>query len=132
MSQENVEIVRAAIESFNRGDLDTLLREMHPEIEWHDQPELPGSTIHRGADAAVEHLRSVQRDLPGYHMHPKELLDTGAKVVVCGRISAHGRVSEVPVDRSVFVVYEIQAGRILRVRIFGTRDEALEAAGLRE
>jgi hypothetical protein len=65
-------------------------------------------------------------------MHPKELLDAGAKVVVCGRISAHGRVSEVPVDRSVFVVYEIQAGRILRVRIFGTRDEALEAAGLRE
>jgi ketosteroid isomerase-like protein len=43
MSQENVEIVRAAIESFNRGDLDTLLREMPPEIEWHDQPELPGS-----------------------------------------------------------------------------------------
>jgi ketosteroid isomerase-like protein len=77
MSQENVEMVRRSIEMFNRGDLDALFRDADPEIEWHDQPELPGATVHHGAEAAAEHR-----------------------------------------------------GRICSVRIFGTRAEALEAAGL--
>ena len=132
MSQENVEIVRTTIESFNRGDFDTLFRDADPDMQWHDQPELPGATVHRGAEGAVEHLRSVQRDLPGYRLDLEELLDAGANVVVCGRIFAQGRVSEVPVDRPAYSVFEVQAGRILSVRIFGTRAEALKAAGLSE
>ena len=54
MSQENVELVKRSVEDFNRGDLDALFPDADPEFEWHDQPELPGSTIHYGTEAAVE------------------------------------------------------------------------------
>ena len=42
MSQENVERVERSLDSFNQGDLDAALRDLHPEVEWHDQRELPG------------------------------------------------------------------------------------------
>ena len=34
MSQENVQIVRAAIEAFNRGDRDAFLRKASPDFEY--------------------------------------------------------------------------------------------------
>jgi ketosteroid isomerase-like protein len=33
MSEESVETVREAVEAFNRGDLDSALELMHPDIE---------------------------------------------------------------------------------------------------
>ena len=112
---------------FNRGDLEGFLRAADPEIEWHDRPEV-GGRIYHGAQATVEHLRSALRDLPGYHVDVQDLVDAGASVVACGRVSAQGRAGEAPVDRPFFAVYAIHAGRIRSVRIFGDRVEALHAA----
>lgn len=63
MSQENVNIVRAVLENFNSGDLDAALPRVDPEIEWHDQPELPGAsgqalTTFVAASAHVDPSRS--------------------------------------------------------------------------
>jgi ketosteroid isomerase-like protein len=35
MSNENVEAFKCGLEAGNRGDVDGLLDELHPEIEWH-------------------------------------------------------------------------------------------------
>ena len=51
MSQENVERIRGTYEVFNRFGweseearrLGTEL--LHPDVEWHDQRELPGATV---------------------------------------------------------------------------------------
>ncbi len=34
MSEENVEVTRRAFEAFARGDLDSVLETMDPDIEW--------------------------------------------------------------------------------------------------
>lgn len=132
MSQENVELVKQSIGIFNGGDVDALFRDADPEFEWHDQPELPGATVHKGADAAAEHLRSAMENLSDYRLEVEEIVDGGADVVVCGQIVAQGRTSGAPVQRPQFSAYSIRAGRIRSVRIFGTRAEAFEAAGLPE
>ena len=132
MSQENVEMVRRGLEEFNRGNLDAALADADAALEWHDQPELPGATVYYGLEATAEHLRSARRDLPGYRIDAEELLDAGDAVVACGRISARGRSSQIPVDRPYFAVYTIDDGRIRSIKIFGTRAEALEAVGLSE
>lgn len=132
MSEANVRLVRRSLEDFNRGDFDALFPEPDRAFEWHDQPELPGASIHHGTEAAAEHLRSTLRDMPGYRVDPQEFLDAGRAVVVCGRVSAHGRGSGVPVDRSFFAVFFVESGRVRSVRILGTRAEGLEAAGLSE
>ena len=131
MSEENVEMVKRSIEMFNRGDVDALLRDADSDFEWHDQPELPGSTIHKGADAATEHLRSAMENLRlslgsggggGWGRQRRGLWSGGCQ----------GRASDVPVRRPHFSTYAIRAGRVRSVRIYGTRTDALEAAGLEE
>lgn len=102
-----------------------------PRSSGHDLRELPGATVHHGREAAAEHLRSVLRALPGYHLDTEELVDLGDTVVVCGRVSAHGRTSEVPVERPCVAVYTFDAGRVRRVRILGSRAEASKPPGCR-
>ena len=53
MSQENVEAFKRGLEAGNRGDVDGLLDELHPEIEWHSALHaLMGGqqTVFRGHD----------------------------------------------------------------------------------
>jgi ketosteroid isomerase-like protein len=138
MSQENVEIVRRAHEAFNRAGLGPenahriAAELLHPEVEWHDQRELPGATIHRGIDEVVRHLASAEESV---HYDPAdllEILDAGACVVAVYRIHARGRSSGVPVERDAVHVYGFRDARIERVEIFGSRTEALKAVGLSE
>ena len=57
MSQENVEVVRHAVEVFNRDGPEAVTAFFDPEIEWHDLPEQPDAGVHHGREgflAAVE------------------------------------------------------------------------------
>jgi ketosteroid isomerase-like protein len=44
----------------------------------------------------------------------------------------HGRGSGVPFDRRVAVLLTVRTSKVSRLQYFRTREEALEAAGLRE
>jgi ketosteroid isomerase-like protein len=131
--------VRRALDAFNQrpglGSEDayrTAAELLDPEVEWHDQRELPGATVHHGLDEVMRHLASAEESV---HYEPADLLelrDAGSCVVAVYRIHARGRSSGVPVDREAAHVYRFKGGRIERVEIFGSRDEALAAAGLRE
>jgi ketosteroid isomerase-like protein len=62
MSGENVEAVKRAFDAFNRGDLDAMLKDLDPEVEWHPmfQMLLGGEgTVYRGA-------RGRPRDAAGH------------------------------------------------------------------
>jgi ketosteroid isomerase-like protein len=138
MSQENVEVVRRAHEVFNRVGLGSentyriAADLLHPEVEWHDQRELPGATVHHGIEEVMRHLASAEESV---HYEPADLLeirDAGPCVVAVYRIHARGRLSGVPVEREAAHVYRFREARIERVEIFASRTEAFEAAGLRE
>jgi ketosteroid isomerase-like protein len=137
MSRENVEIVRRAHEALNRAGLGSegayriAAELLEPEVEWHDQRELPGATIHHGIGEVMRHLASAEESVRYEPSELLEIFDAGRCVVAVYRIHARGRASGVPVEREAVHVYSFRGARIERVEIFGTRTEALEAAGLR-
>jgi len=54
MSQENVEIVRKAIQAWNRREADLLLSYTAPEIEWMPAgPAAVESAVYRGHEAVA-------------------------------------------------------------------------------
>jgi ketosteroid isomerase-like protein len=61
MSQENVEIVREAIEAFNRGDFEAALKWMHRDIEWQTLDAFPDAATYHG----LEEVR-VLADVAGH------------------------------------------------------------------
>jgi ketosteroid isomerase-like protein len=66
-------------------------------------------------------------------VRPEEFTDLGThRVLVVGLFQGRGRSSDVEVSLPVASVYEIRDGMVASVRDYGSRDEALEAAGLSE
>jgi len=131
MSQEKVEIVRVGFEAFNRGDA-MVTESFHRDVEWHDQRELPGSTVHHGIEAVQRHLAATREAWEYYRADLLEIVDVGPSVVAVYQIHARGRLSGATVERDAVFVHTFRGAKVERVEIFGTKSEALEAVGLRE
>ena len=56
----------------------------------------------------------------------------GDRLLFIADLSARGKGSGVPIGGSLIGLFTYRAGRIVREQYFNTREEALEAAGLRE
>jgi ketosteroid isomerase-like protein len=136
MSEENVERVRRATEVLNRRKPGTedfhRVALLHPDVEWRDQRELPGATVHHGIEGVERHVAASQEALDYDATDLIELIDADPCVVAVHRLYARGRSSGVPVERDAVWVYRFRGERVERVEIFGTRHEALQAAGLSE
>jgi hypothetical protein len=64
MSEEKMELVRRLLTLWNdrTSAVPDLAAELFdPDIEWHDQRELPGATIHHGIEEVKRHLAAAQR-----------------------------------------------------------------------
>jgi hypothetical protein len=135
MSQENVETVRQGYEAFNRGDVEWMIAQLDPEIVWEDAAEVPGSSSYRGIREVRGYLESFAQQWEEIRFEPEGILDAGEQVVALVRMVARGRASGAQVDARLAHLYELRAGRgikVLRVRTFFDRESALDAAGLSE
>jgi ketosteroid isomerase-like protein len=62
MSQQNVAAAKRIYDSRNRGDVDAVLAECDPEVEWRPHlASLSGQPI-RGHDGVREYLESLRED----------------------------------------------------------------------
>src|SRR5829696_1777876 len=134
MSEENVKTVRDAAEAFKRGDLDTWAGYLADDIDHRTAegaPDDPGP-IH-GKDAVRAYVQDWQDTFDDFVSEPVELIDAGEdNVVAVTRISGRAKLSGVETDLTYAALYTLRDGKIVRGREYWTRDEALEAAGLRE
>jgi ketosteroid isomerase-like protein len=134
MSQENVERIRAAMESFNRRDLDALLRELDPQVEWRPPSELPGTRVYRGHDGVRQAIADMLDAFGDLSADAERFIDAGDRVVALYRWRGQGSVSGVSVDRfdvPVGVIATIGPdGLATDVRFFITWEQALEVSGV--
>jgi uncharacterized protein len=135
MSEENVEIVRGVYDAWQRGDFEAALEPFHEDVEWFGPPDISragGGGVERGHEGV---RRSVGRWMGTWVAHRfelRELIDFGAEVLAEGWQQGRGRGSGVEVSEEIFSVWTLQAGKIVRQRMFRDRAQALAAAGLRE
>jgi ketosteroid isomerase-like protein len=133
MSQENVEVVRAGYEALNRGDVEGWTADYHPEAELHELATMPDSAIHRGHSGLRGWLENV-RDLTDgdFGFAVEQIVDAGDLVLVRARAHGRGRMGGVPIDMRVYHVFDMDGGKIRRVRGFVDEAEALAAVGRSE
>ena len=134
MATENVEILRRANAAFNRGDVDALLELLAPDAEFQDLANAPDQSpvVKGGADirevwtlwrAVFDELRT---DIDEY-------IDRGDAVICAAHWQGEGKASGISIDVHQFDLYEFCDGSLVRMILgFGSKDEALEAAGLSE
>ena len=127
----NVEVVAAAIDAFNRRDLETWEAVSLPDVEvdWSASRGLEAG-VYRGRAEVDRFLRTFEL-FESVVVEPERFIDAGDWVIVPNSARFRGRAGIETVAWSI-VRYELHGGRIARICLYQETAEALdEAAGLR-
>ncbi|MCA1695962.1 MAG: nuclear transport factor 2 family protein [Actinobacteria bacterium] len=133
MSEENVEIVRRAAEAFARQDWNAADELCHPDVEWSEMPSLgPDASTYVGVEQIKEAVNSYIHLWGEYDLEIARYDHAGDEVVILSREQGRGGASGAVVQREMGQVTTVKKGKIVRVRLYGSWAEALQAAGLSE
>lgn len=131
MSQENVEIVRAAIDGYNRRDWDAVIKDAAPDFEF-DMSRARGpqsgtyrlNQMHDFFDEFADMFESTQAEAEGF-------IEVDDKVIVPITLRARGRGGIEVTARPAWLV-ALHEGAIRSMAMHQSKADALEAAGLQE
>ena len=134
MSRENLDLTRETFERFNRADDHGALLEdlFDPNAVWHVRADEPDAAVHRGRESIREMWRMWQEMFDPWQATADEYIDTGDFVIAPGWLSGRGRETGVSVRQAYTWVFRWRDGKVVEVREYHTKTEALEAVGLAE
>src|SRR5256885_9156931 len=134
MTEENVEIVRQALLASSRGDFTDFEAMSDPAIEW-DMSGVTGwveQEVYRGLREVLAFLEGWRQSWEGWHFEVEEVQEVEGQVFGGIRERAKSAATGVSVDQRRYFVNTLREGRIVRVRWFSERQDALKAVGLAE
>jgi ketosteroid isomerase-like protein len=132
MSEQNPEIVRAAIGAYNWGDWDAAFKDAAPGFEW-DNPRAIGADNKAGwtLGQALQFFRESRDLWESVWIEIYELIPMGDHVVVPHTAHVRGRDGIEARARTTWL-FTIRNSQIERVCLYQEEQKALEAAGLPE
>ena len=124
----NAELVRALFDDFNRGDSEAALTRIHEDVEWDEPPDMPdtGGT-YVGHEGMVKGFTRFMGAWETLRVDVEELIERGDRVIATTHWVGTSRSAGIEVDQRVAQVYELEDGKVRRLRQFRTLDEALAA-----
>jgi ketosteroid isomerase-like protein len=116
MAQENIEIVRAAIEAWNRGDFDAWIGAWDERAEFHPLcAQLEGGVYH-GHDGLRRFVGEIAEAGEQVRFEVDEIRNAGEQVVALGRLRARGRASGVERDVPLALVGVVRGRKVVYSR----------------
>src|SRR2546423_7651286 len=115
MSQENVEIVRQALDAFDRSDRAAYLALCDPDYEVVPMRDWPEAGAIRGREAAWDFYVKATEAFETFDSVDAELIDAGVDRVLVRRGGAvRGRASGADVEFNSWIVTTFREGKLLR------------------
>src|SRR5512132_971167 len=99
MSEENVEVVRTAMDAFNRRDAETFAAHLDEDAEIVPMRAALEGTVYRGPDAASLYCAAVDESWDNLRWVVEEIRDGGDWVLALGRIRGQERPPKPVHDR---------------------------------
>jgi ketosteroid isomerase-like protein len=132
VSQENVEIAQAAYDAWNKGDLESVLDRLHPDVEWEENAHVyPGlDPVYHGHEGFLKRQRDAFDAWEWFTVEDQEFIDAGDHIVVPLHLAGKGRHSGIEVKMTVCDVLTFRDGKVVRHRLYANRADALKAVGL--
>ena len=133
MSQEGVEQVKRGFEALRRGDMAWFEDWTTPDVVIVQPPEVPDAKSYEGRTAVAQAWEDWPNQWEDFRLDLVEIIDVSDDVVVSvTRHRGRGRESGIEMDFQVFYVHRARDGKLARMEMFFTREQAYDAAGLPE
>jgi ketosteroid isomerase-like protein len=131
MPEENVELVRRAIEALSEGGVEAMLPYVHEDFEMSTPPDLAAEPdTYRGHDGVRRWFDSFYEVMDRVGLEADDLVAADDDLVVAKlTIAARGGTTGIELTLDADVVCALADERIREIRFFGSRAEALAAAG---
>jgi ketosteroid isomerase-like protein len=127
--EENVAIVRAGLEAFQRGDLEAFLAFLDPDVELVSPAELPNPVHTHGRDGYVQWYSRWLEAWETFEVEAEEFEPAGEQHVVMRVIQRGvGKGSGIEVEMPIYYMVEVGDGMATRVHLCPDREAALAAA----
>jgi ketosteroid isomerase-like protein len=131
MSQENVEVIKAAAHAWNLGDADAF-RDLHdPEVILRPEKNWPEPGPYIGLEAVMGFYERMRDTFDADTVELTGNIADGGDWVVA-RWIWHGQGHGPESNMEATTLYAVRNGNIREVEFFWDHDEALGAAGLSE
>ncbi len=132
MSRKNVDVVRRGFEAWNEGDMEAMLADLDPRIEYVATGLFPGvAAVYRGHDGWRDFWRDFREVWESLHIEIDELRVVDEQVVALLTFHGRGRAG-LEVRRQFGNVFTFRNGLAVRIQAYGDWNQALEAVGLSE
>jgi ketosteroid isomerase-like protein len=134
MSEETLDVVRRFYENWSSENLDGLLECSHAEIEFDwSASRSPFRGVYLGHEG-FRRFWIEQGDVwEEFRLEIVEAIEIGRDRVVTVTVArGRGQESGISLEGRGAVLWDVRDGKVLRGKLFQSREEALEAAGLSE
>ena len=120
------DVVREAVEAFQRGDVEAALALMDDEIVWDNRGiGVPGlDEFFHGREGVLRLLTLVGEAFEEYGIGDAEYEGSGDRVLMLAREHGRGRASGVSIDRPVAWLGTVRDGRLVHVATHADLDGA--------
>jgi ketosteroid isomerase-like protein len=132
MSQRNIELVQEAMVAYFRDDQEALRELVTADVMVTTRPDQPDARTTRGYEDFLEITRQWTEAWKDWSFDVLRISETGDFVIVDANQTGQGASSGVPIEGGVTFVYTIAHGKIARLQMFASEDEARQAVGLTE
>jgi ketosteroid isomerase-like protein len=128
MSQENVELVETTWSAFQRGDVGFMRQTCRPDVVIAQPPEVPDTKTYTGHDGVKEAVEDWPKQWEDFRFEVLEIIDVSkSQVVSVTRHHGRGASSGIKMDAIVAYVHTISGGKLARLEMFFSKEQALEA-----
>jgi ketosteroid isomerase-like protein len=133
MTSEALAVVRTFFELTAADDEAGILEHLDPDVVWFGtRGGLDGHRVVRGPDAFLDYLREVEEPWERFEVEIERLIEVGDTVVAFMRETAQASRGNLDVQNETAAILKVRERKIVEVRGYLDRDEALRAAGLKD
>jgi ketosteroid isomerase-like protein len=120
--------LRRAYEAFNRGDIDSAVQFLGPQVEWIEPDEFPGGGTYHGVGGVQKYLAQSRAGAAQVISEPERFIPVGDRMVVFVHARVLPKENGMWQDIRLADVYTIQGGKATKMRAFANREDALKWA----
>ena len=125
----DIDAVKETYAAINRNDVPAAVKAFDPQMEWIEPQDFPTPGTYRGHAEVMAHISRGRNTWAEGACEPERFIVAGDKIVAFVHVRVRLKDHTDWIDGRMADVHTFRGGKVIQVRSFGERQDALEWAG---